>query len=59
MVTWNDQTYKIVAEVLNSMSYCDLETLNFMVHKFVTVFERDNPHFDRDRFYRVVFGEQT
>ena len=61
MATWSKKTYKMVAKVLNpgGSSFRDPQTIELIMWEFASLFQEDNPRFDRDRFYKAVFGENN
>lgn len=34
----------------------DYPTVSYLTHQFALLFADDNPNFDREKFYRAVFG---
>ena len=71
MATWSKKTYKMVASNLRWSWLVATETLTGknsivtqklvrgMAHRISNDLEFDNPRFDRERFYKAIFGEDT
>ena len=64
---FSKKTYKEIAEVLkwcleeihkNPPSSVSAEDIVLIISKtFETIFSKDNPNFDPDKFWKAVFGE--
>ena len=63
MATWSKKTYKEVARILklhlDNYELGEKTTVRNIAFEFGATFGLDNPRFDRDRFYKAIFGEEA
>ena len=63
MATWSKKTYNMVAERLGVFWQFQgdeiPQSIKMLADAFSNKFEEDNPRFDRERFYKAIFGEVT